>query len=128
MDSLFAHLILDVESVDDSLMFYHEKLGFNVLGVGELDGHRLATVQAGDMEILLLQQPDGDRALIRERGRGLVMNFLVSGLLEVAGRLKNSEVQVLRDLEDPPFGNRTFLISDPDGYAILLSEPVGTIH
>ena len=128
MESLFAHLILDVDSVDASLLFYHEQLGFSVLGVGDLDGHRLATVRAGEMEILLLQQPEFDRATIRDRGRGLVMNFKVSGLLEVASRLKQSQVQVLRDLEDPPFGNRTFLISDPDGYAILLSEPVGTIH
>lgn len=128
MESLFAHLILDVESVDKSLMFYHEHLGFSVLGVGELDGHRLATVRAGDMEILLLQQPEDDRASIHDRGRGLVMNFKVSGLLEVATRLKRQQVQILRDLEDPPFGNRTFLISDPDGYAILLSEPVGTLH
>ena len=128
MESLFAHLILDVDSVDQSLVFYHDQLGFSVLGVGELDGHRLATVRAGDMEILLLQQPADDRAGIHDRGRGLVMNFKVSGLLEVATRLKASQVQILRDLEDPPFGNRTFLISDPDGYAILLSEPVGTIH
>ena len=128
MNSLFAHLILDVESVDASLMFYHDQLGFSLLGVGELDGHRLATVRAGDMEILLLQQPEDDRANIRDRGRGLVMNFKVSGLLEVASKLKESQVEVLRDLEDPPFGNRTFLISDPDGYAILLSEPVGTLH
>ena len=128
MESLFAHLILDVESVDKSLLFYHEQLGFSVLGVGELDGHRLATVRAGDMEILLLQQPEDDRAGIHDRGRGLVMNFNVSGLLEVATRLKRSHVQILRDVEDPPYGNRTFLISDPDGYAILLSEPVGTIH
>jgi predicted enzyme related to lactoylglutathione lyase len=128
VNSLFAHLILDVESVDASLLFYHEQLGFSLLGVGELDGHRLATVLAGDMEILLLQQPDDDRANIQERGRGLVMNFKVSGLQEVADKLKASHVNVLRDLEDPPFGNRTFLISDPDGYAILLSEPVGTVH
>jgi predicted enzyme related to lactoylglutathione lyase len=80
------------------------------------------------MEILLLQQPEGDRATIHERGRGLVMQFMVNGLVEFADRLKDSRVEVLRDLEDPPFGNRTFLISDPDGYAILLSEPVGTVH
>ena len=128
MESLFANLILDVESVDASLSFYHDQLGFAVLGIGELDGHRLATVKAGMMEILLLQQPEDDRPLIQERGRGLVLNFKVSGLDFMAAKLKQSQVQVLRDFEDPPFGDRTFLISDPDGYAILLSEPVGTVH
>jgi len=128
VESFFAHLILDVESVDASLSFYHDQLGFSVLGVGELDGHRLATVKAGSMEILLLQQPESDRSRVQERGKGLVLNFKVCGLCAFAVRLKQSQVQVLRDLEDPPYGDRTFLISDPDGYAILLSEPVGTIH
>lgn len=128
MESFFAHLILDVESVDASLSFYHDQLGFSVLGMGELDGHRLATVRAGSMEILLLQQPETERHPIQERGKGLVLNFKVSGLLDFAVRLKRSQVNILRDFEDPPFGDRTFLISDPDGYAILLSEPVGTVH
>lgn len=125
---MFAHLILDVDSVDASLAFYRDQLGFAVAGVGELDGHRLATIKAGAMDILLLQQPKHDRARAQDRGKGLVLNFKVSGLLGVANRLKRLRVTVLRDLEDPPFGDRTFLISDPDGYAILLSEPVGTVH
>lgn len=128
MESLFAHLILDVASVDESLSFYHDQLGLVVAGVGELDGNRLATIIAGTTQILLLQQPEIDRPPVQDRGRGLVLNFKVSGLCDVASRLKQSHVQILRDLEDPPFGDRTFLISDPDGYAILLSEPVGTLH
>ncbi|MDQ2985421.1 MAG: VOC family protein [Armatimonadota bacterium] len=128
MESLFAHLILDVASVDESLSFYHDQLGLVVAGVGELDGNRLATIIAGTTQILLLQQPEQDRPPVQDRGRGLVLNFKVSGLCDVASRLKQSHVQILRDLEDPPFGDRTFLISDPDGYAILLSEPVGTLH
>lgn len=128
VESLFAHLILDVESIEASLSFYHGQLGLALLGVGELDGHRLATVKAGDMEILLLQQPLEDQPPVRDRGKGLVMTFRVTDLAHVAERLKQSSVEVLRDLEGPPLGNRTLLIADPDGYSVLLSEAGGTVH
>lgn len=128
MHSIFAHLILDVESVEKSLGFYRDKLGFEVRSVGELDGHRLANLSANGFDLLLLQQPREDQPTSADRGRGLVMNFHVSGLRQVATKLKAEHVQVLRDLDDAAFGERTLLITDPDGYAILLSEPVGTMH
>jgi len=128
MHSVFAHLILDVESVEKSLGFYRDKLGFEVRSVGELDGHRLASIWANGFEILLLQQPEEDQPIINDRGRGLVMNFQVAGLRQVDSQLKREHVSVLRELDDAAFGDRTLLITDPDGYAILLSEPVGTVH
>jgi len=128
METVFAHLILDVGSVDKSIGFYRDQLGLPVHSMGDLDGHRLATVSANGFEILLLQQPLEDQPLFGPRGRGLVLNFKVSGLKQVAVKLKQGHVPVLRDIEDPAFGERTLLVSDPDGYAILLSEPVGTVH
>ena len=128
MQSVFAHLILDVENVEKSIGFYRDNLGFEVRGVGEFEGNRLATVWANGFEILLLQQPPEGPPHSRDRGHGCILNFQVHGLKEFAGRLKKSRVHVLRDMDDPAFGERTFLITDPDGYAILLSEPVGTLH
>jgi predicted enzyme related to lactoylglutathione lyase len=128
MHSVFANLILDVENVEKSVGFYRDRLGFVVHSVGELDGHRLASISASGFEILLLQQPAADQPRIHERGKGLVMNFQVNGLPEVARRLKQAHVPVLQDLAKAVQGEQTLLITDPDGYAILLSEPAGTVH
>ncbi|MCH8273788.1 MAG: VOC family protein [Armatimonadetes bacterium] len=128
MQRVFANLILDVQSVERSVGFYRDALGFDVRDTDEWDGHHLAYVGTDGFELLLLEQPIEDQNPAIQRGGGLVMNFRVSGLSEMADALKRVPVQVLRDLEEPQYGDRTLLIADPDGYAILLSEPVGTVH
>jgi hypothetical protein len=42
--------------------------------------------------------------------------------------LKESRVRVLRELDIAALGEHTFLVADPDGYAVLLAEPAETIH
>lgn len=128
MQSVFAHLILDVQNMERSIGFYRDSLGFSLRELNECDGHRLAYLETGHLEILLLEQPLRERTPIIERGGGVVLKLRVRNLHDVARQLKASSVSVLRDLEDPLFGERTLLIADPDGYAILLTEPVGTVH
>lgn len=128
MSSVFAHLILDVHSLEKSIGFYRDLLGLRVRQTEELDGHHLAYVGSEGFEILLLEQPESDRPHPFPRGGGVVLNFRVTGLQAVSDRIKRAQVSVLRDLEEPLFGERTLLIADPDGYAVLLSEPVGTYH
>jgi uncharacterized glyoxalase superfamily protein PhnB len=128
MRSLFAQLILDVHNVENSMNFYTDLLGFTVDELTELDGHRIAHLSANGFEILLLEQPITDQLIPLRRGSGLIMNFRVVGLREVADTFKNKEINILRGLEEEPFGDRTLLIEDPDGKPILLSESVGTVH
>jgi catechol 2,3-dioxygenase-like lactoylglutathione lyase family enzyme len=128
MNSVFAHLILDVHNVKRSIGFYRDLLGLRVRQTEELDGHHLAYIGTDGFEILLLEQPEREQSTSFPRGGGVVLNFRVSNLSQVAESLKQVQVNVLRDLEEPPFGERTLLVADPDGYAVLLSEPVGTYN
>lgn len=128
MRSLFAQLILDVHNVENSMNFYKDLLGFTVDELTELDGHKIAHLSANGFEILLLEQPITDQLIPPRRGSGLIMNFRVVGLREIASTFQNKEINVLRGLEEEPFGDRTVLIEDPDGNPILLSESMGTVH
>ena len=128
MHSVFAHLILDVRNVERSLGFYRDRLGMSVKKTDECDGHHLAYLHSDDFELLLLEQPTHDQTPNLQRGGGIVMNFRVQNLTNLAAQLKKNAVKVLRDLEEPAYGDRTLLVTDPDGYAVLLSEPVGTYH
>ena len=56
------------------------------------------------------------------------MKFYVSGIRTVATFLQERRVTILQDLEMPSHGERTFLVADPDGYAVLLAEPVETLN
>jgi predicted enzyme related to lactoylglutathione lyase len=128
MASLFSHLILDVEDIDRSLQFYSGLLHLAVRRQESCDGHKLAYLTTGQTEILLVQQPRHEQNPLLDRSGGLVINFHVHNLPTMADELSKNRVPVLRDLEDPKFGERTFLVADPDGYAVLLSETLETLH
>ena len=124
MRSSICRLILDVEDLNRSLAFYHRMLGLPVSRQEDFDDHRLAFIDTGQTEILLIQQPKLEQNPLLDRSGGLVINFHVHDLPAVADCLQREEVTVLRRLEMALWGERTLLVADPDGYAILLSEPV----
>lgn len=128
MANVLSQLILDVKNLDTSLQFYHGLLHLPVRRQDDWDGHRLAYLHTGAIEILLVQQPMDEQNPLLDRSGGLVINFHVTDLPTVADNLERRNVKVLRGLEMAIWGERTFLVADPDGYAVLLSEPVGTVH
>jgi predicted enzyme related to lactoylglutathione lyase len=128
MATVFSNLILDVQDLDRSLAFYHRLLECPVRQQQSVDGHKLAYLTTGQTEILLLQQPRHEQNPHLDRSGGLVIKFMVRNLPEVAKQLKTQAVTVLRELDMAKIGERTFLVADPDGYAILLSEPVETLN
>lgn len=128
MANVFSQLILDVQDLDTSLQFYSELLNLPIRRREDWDGHRLAYLGTGATEILLVQQPMDEQNPLLDRSGGLVINFKVTDLPTVAQNLESRHVKVLRGLEMAIWGERTFLVADPDGYAVLLSEPVGTVH
>jgi lactoylglutathione lyase len=128
MTNVFSNLILDVEDLERSLAFYHLLLELPVRSQQSVDGHKLAYLTTGQTEILLLQQPRHEQNPNLDRSGGLVIKFRVKNLPQVAKALKTKAVTVLRELDMANIGERTFLVADPDGYAVLLSEPVETLH
>ncbi len=128
MASVFSNLILDVTDLDRSLAFYQGMLKLRVTREDNWNGHRIAFLDTGNTEILLLQQPTSEQNPGMERSGGLVIKFHVKDLAAVAQDLERRHVKVLQGLEMALYGERTFLVADPDGYAVLLSEPVETLH
>jgi predicted enzyme related to lactoylglutathione lyase len=128
MPGTFSNLILDVQDMERSLDFYHGLLQFPIKQMDDFDGHRLAYINTGRTELLLVQQPRNEQNPSLERTGGQVMSFRVSGLQSIAADMERQNVTVLRGLEMAVWGERTFLVADPDGYTVLLTEPVSTVH
>jgi lactoylglutathione lyase len=124
MANVFSNLILDVGDLDRSLAFYNGLLGLPITREDNWNGHRLAYLSTGKTEILLLQQPKHEQNPELDRSGGLVIKFYVEDLPTVAREIEAVKVTVLRPLDMAPYGERTCLVADPDGYAVLLSEPV----
>lgn len=123
-EATFNKLVLDVRNLDTSLEFYNRVLQCPIHRQEEFEGHRLAYIGTGATELLLVEQPEVDQVPDFVRPGGQVMNFQVKNLRGIANELVSRNLVVLRDLEMAVWGERTFLVADPDGYVVLLSEPV----
>lgn len=123
MTTVLSHLILDVHDVGRSLGFYRDLLALPVVREDWFEGHRLAYLNTGPTEILLVQQPEDPELPPDARSNGVLLKFSVDNLVELAERARSQEVAILRGLEGEPTGERSMLVADPDGYAVLLSEP-----
>jgi len=122
MGTVLSHLILDVHDVGRSLTFYTGLLGLAVCREDWFEGHRLAYLLAGSTEILLVQQPEDPEHGPDARSGGVLLKFQVSNLVELAERVATQEVNILRGMEGEVTGERSMLVADPDGYAVLLSQ------
>ncbi len=66
--------------------------------------------------------PEGEQPLYA--GQGLTFCFEVPDVDAEHDRLRSAELPVLRELQDNPWGDRSFIVSDPIGVAIYLYKPI----
>ncbi|HMJ25392.1 MAG TPA: VOC family protein [Pyrinomonadaceae bacterium] len=107
-------LFLEVNSLEDSLSFYHEQLGFKIESHNAGAEPPIASVRAGSLRITLVQQIE----TMLKRGRGV---HFVLGVADVDGfyqRLKSCEVAI-SEPTDEGWGGRFVSLQDPDGYRLF---------
>ncbi|MBN8689195.1 MAG: VOC family protein [Armatimonadetes bacterium] len=122
MASSFSQLILDVENLDRSLQFYEGILHLSVQHHSNLDGVKLASLLAGKTEVILVQRSPFEQNSAYDRAGGVVLNFNVNNLLGLFTEIQDTGIKVLRNVESTSLGERSLLVADPDGYAVMLSE------
>jgi lactoylglutathione lyase len=121
---------LIVSSVEQSLAFYEDVLGFSRgMTVPEQSPFVFASVTSGPVEIFL-----NDRSTVTKEspqmaglsfGGGNTMFIEVEGVDAVHDRIR-SRVKVIMPLLTQWYGVREFAIEDPDGYVITFAERVNT--
>jgi len=58
------------------------------------------------------------------KGVGLALHFRVEEIEDIADSLEEEGLEVLYPLEEKPFGMKELWCFDPDGYLVVLEEPV----
>jgi len=107
-------LFLEVNNLEESLSFYHDRLGC------EIDSHHpqaeppMASVRVGPLRINLVQQLE----TMLKRGRGIHFVLSVSDVYEFYEGLKKGGVQVTEP-RDEGWGGRFVSLQDPDGYRLF---------
>jgi catechol 2,3-dioxygenase-like lactoylglutathione lyase family enzyme len=107
-------LFLEVNSLEESLQFYKEQLGLEVLSHTPEAEPPMATISAGRTRITLVQQPE---TMLR-RGRG-VHFFLSVTDVDAFHRLLATRGLELRPPADEGWGGRFITLEDPDKYRLF---------
>ena len=107
-------LLLEVNSLADSLPFYVETLGMKVAAHAPEAEPPMATLHAGLLRITLVEQPE---TMLR-RGRGVHFFLTVTDVDHFYERLKSVGADVSPPA-DEGWGGRFVTLEDPDKYRLF---------
>jgi catechol 2,3-dioxygenase-like lactoylglutathione lyase family enzyme len=107
------HLLLEVASLDRSLEFYQDVLGFTIRKREPFrDGRDLVVTDQG---LGLVAREGGDRGGLEH------VCFGAHGVDELAGRARAAGYRIVREPGPGPYGHTVYL-EDPDGNHVELAE------
>lgn len=107
-------LFLEVNNLEESLLFYQERLGFEIVSRDLAAEPPIATVGAGSLRITLVQQLE----TMLKRGRGVHFVLGVNNVDEFHQKLTANGTAVTEP-GDEGWGGRFVSLQDPDGYRLF---------
>ncbi len=110
-------LFLEVNSIEESLTFYHDVLGFEINKHTPESEPPMATLQAGALKITLAQHLE----TMLKRGRGVNFFLGVDDVDEYFRTLKERGAEVWPPA-DEGWGGRFITLQDPDKYRLFFVE------
>ncbi len=92
--------------------------------------HLVMTV--GEWELIFVEEETMVRAhpVLEERfdifpkGLGMTLQFRVTEIEDVADAIEEEGLEILYPLEEKPYGMKELWCFDPDGYLVVLEEPL----
>jgi catechol 2,3-dioxygenase-like lactoylglutathione lyase family enzyme len=104
-------LFLEVNSLEESVAFYHEQLGLEIVTHAPESEPPMATLRAGRLKITLVEQLE---TMLR-RGRGVHFFLGVESVDDYYEHLRRRGVEVAPPV-DEGWGGRFITLLDPDKY------------
>lgn len=110
-------LVLEVNSIEESLGFYNGLLGFDIEKHNPESDPPMATLLAGQLKITLAQHLE----TMLKRGRGVSFFLGVDDVEEYYQQLKQRGAEVWPPA-DEGWGGRFITLQDPDKYRLFFVE------
>ena len=107
-------IFLEVDSLEESLDFYRDALGFELVAHQPDSEPPMATLRVGRLRLTLVQQA----ATMARRGRGVHFVFGVEDVGSFYERLRARELDV-SEPADEGWGGRFISLVDPDRYRLF---------
>ncbi|MCC9043084.1 VOC family protein [Myroides sp. M-43] len=126
---------LVISDITASLYFWCEVIGFVIMY--DRPEENFAYLGLGEAQIMLEQYNPSDRewetgVLEKPYGRGINFQIEVNTIAPILKRLQEADYTLFIDVEerwyraeDVEFGQKQFLVQDPDGYLVRLIENLG---
>ncbi|MGI9105181.1 MAG: VOC family protein [Pyrinomonadaceae bacterium] len=108
-------LFLEVNSLQDSVEFYRERLGFVLQTLTPEAEPPMATLGAGRMRVMLAEQ----LLTMARRGRGVHLFFGVTDVDEYYKQLLARGIADVAAPTDEGWGGRFITLEDPDRYRLF---------
>ena len=90
--------------------------------VVDMDGLSLVFVEESD--VIRTHPVLEQRFALFTKGVGVTLHFEVSDIEAISDALNEEEIEILYPLEAKPYGVKEMWCFDPDGYLVVLEEPV----
>lgn len=107
-------LLFEINSLEESVAFYQEQLGFEIVTLTPESEPPMATLRAGRLKLTLVQQLE---TMLR-RGRGVHFFIGVADVDDYYSQLKRRGVEVSPPA-DEGWGGRFITLEDPDKYRLF---------
>lgn len=116
----FSHIVpfLHVRDLQETIAYYRDKLGFyHEWFWGEKD----AGIERDDIHLLFNLSPEYIR-LANKSDLHFEFIWFVKNVDGIYKEYQKKGVEILREIEDKPWGGREFTIFDINGYSIRIAE------
>ena len=124
---------LSITNLENSLKFY-KTLGFKI--EYERPENKFAFLSLGEIQFMIQELTDNDKwdiaPLSYPFGNGINFQLEVDNVESIYNNLKKDGYKIAFEIEenwyrqdDKLLGNKEFLVQDPDGYLLRLSEDMG---
>lgn len=117
--------ILWVNNIERSVAYYREKLGFDLrMAMNGPDGAMVhASVSNGTVS-LMLGYKDGVPADPARSGGGAELYINTDDVDALYRQALNAGTAITNEIADQYWGDRTFTVTDPDGYVLTFAQTV----
>ncbi|MBR2785603.1 MAG: VOC family protein [Clostridia bacterium] len=124
----------DVFSLDETLHFYVDLIGFKV--VYDRPEDKFAFIELEDVQIMVQEiDPDSSKwdtgTLDYPLGRGINFQIDVKNIDQIYNKLKEADYKIFVEMEDHFYrkddemlGEREFLVQDPNGFLLRFAQDI----
>lgn len=118
-----TNLVLWVQENKLSEKFY-KKLGFEVMQSD--DDHSLVSLKGFGIDLVAMRDDDmfAKDSMATGKGRGIYIYIYVDDIDATYAELLRLGIAIHTEPKDWPWGNREFIIKDPDGYKLCFWEHI----